>query len=1039
MLDTRFQFELETEAFQKKEPYNLTLRRDSDWNNSNRRILIVFQTVSGLDLKAEELLGDKTTYTAFKNAYTYSQGIARSYLKDRALPSASLAIANHNAFKHLHLGRAQRKEADQAFADRIRKMIRKLKPTHVLFSGDDAFHSCYPHIEYPQYKRGWIHSLQEGDHKFKATSTVDFARLLDFNGEYANLLGFFCRHLAYLQIGHNPHDLSNIKLSSRYIKDIESFDKLMQRFDNSEVCAIDTETKNLSSLHNKIYTMQFATNHNKEAGYVLAIDHPLGHWSAEERKYIKAQLRKRFAAKKGPLLVTFNGHMFDLRVIRQTLKIPIMWLKVWEIMFGEHELDENASLLNDLSTMVDKNTGKKSTYGGLAPIFCSYGNDHYYTAAFSKSERASAGTVNPSNKDFCEYAAMDVVSILHIREQQIARASHMTIEGRNFKPYFVRHMMSQMSATAHTMSHMRNDGSPVSATEIKRLLSSASPLRQELARTESQLRMYKEVRQANKELLAESGFKAGSLFGSKETWIFKMTKPTHKRKLFFDVLQLEALSKTDTGEDAIDKEFINFYKDKNKIVSLYGEHQAISKLLGTYVKNWHKRFRTNLDEATDGCLRADYFLVDTGRLGSKDPNLQQIPSRGKLAKIIKRMFVAPKGYLSIRFDYSAHEVRMWSVAAGDKALAESFRAGQKLRQAFIQDPSDENRKAIKEKGDVHILNVKRFFNKLVDKDHPLRDAVKSVVFGVLYGKGPETLGEDTKKGDLDAMKAKIAALYDESLVSKDKKRIAEINEMLEELDAKLMALYDEDRTEYAQSIIDKMFAEFKAGARWTQKMGKLTEEQYHVYSPNGRVRHLYAAMTGVKSIVATQVRRGSNAPIQGFASEVGNKAARSILEHYYKNLKVFKEQLGITKSDWDLRVFFQRAVHDALYFSVPYEMVIPFIQILQYQSTYGVTKEYKDEFNIDFTIEPEIEVEVGARDDQSYKWDWSIPNLVGSMKSAVKDAEELGVLEGTQSEVLDMIFKPWKNKECRTYLQENYPLLGIKNLTKQIREAVAEV
>ncbi|MGD0511178.1 MAG: DNA polymerase, partial [Candidatus Micrarchaeaceae archaeon] len=462
-------------------------------------------------------------------------------------------------------------------------------------------------------------------------------------------------------------------------------------------------------------------------------------------------------------------------------------------------------------------------------------------------------------------------------------------------------------------------------------------------------------------------------------------------------------------------------KDKNKVVSLYGDYQKLSKLKSTYVKGMYKKVSTNLDGATDDHLRADYEVITTGRLSSKNPNLQNLPSRGKLAKIIKRMFAAPKGHLLIRYDYSAHEVRVWAIIANDKVLAAAFKAGQALRKVFIQDPSEENKKAIKAKGDIHLLNVLRFFNKVVDKDHPLRDAVKAVVFGVLYGKGAETLGEDTKQGELGELKGKISELYNESLVTKDNKRLVQITHMLEELDLKLTALLEEDRSSYAQGIIDKMFTEFKAGAGWTQKMSDMAENEYQVFSPNGRRRYLPAALTKDRAIVAKQVRRGSNAPVQGMASEIGVKAGRLIYQGYYKNLKIFKEKLGIVMKDWELRIPFNRSVHDANYYAVPYAMILPFIHVLQFQATYGVTKAYKDEFNIAFTVEPEIEIEVAAVDSSSYKWDWSIPNLVDNLKKAVHDAQELGVLVGTEEEVMAEILKPWRKREIRKYLQTEFP------------------
>jgi hypothetical protein len=255
---------------------------------------------------------------------------------------------------------------------------------------------------------------------------------------------------------------------------------------------------------------------------------------------------------------------------------------------------------------------------------------------------------------------------------------------------------------------------------------------------------------------------------------------------------------------------------------------------------------------------------------------------------------------------------------------------------------------------------------------------------------------------------------------------------------KLALLMAEDRTNYAQEIIDKIFTEFAEGGKWNKAMGKFVESMFYVYSPIGRKRNLPAALTEDRGIVAQQVRRGSNAPIQGMSSEVGTKASRRIMESYYKELPYLKKMLGIKKSVWDLKVYFDRIVHDASYFSVPYCMVIPYIHILQYEATYGITKAYKAEFNFALSVEPEIAIDVTCRDDKSYEWSWAIPNLIECITKALKDAEELEILPINQSvqEILEEIFKPWQNKELRDYLQSKYPLLNVPDLNKQISNAI---
>jgi len=1014
MLETRFLFPFDQEG-----AYELSIPKCASWESSKTKILVLLQTVDGRDLKAKGMLADKMVRQCFTNALKYAQTYARTYKEE--LKQSAYVVAPFNRKRHLNLKGAARKSAELEFAEHAHKLIKKLKPTHVLISGDEAFHAMWPKIEHHTYKRGWVHDLESKGHKVKVTSTLDFSRLLEKKGEYANLLGFWCRHFAHLMLGRHPHSLKGLEPTVRYVDTIEKFDRLMDRMEDESEFSTDTETRDLSVLGNAIYTIQFALGSNPSVGYVIPVDHPLQDcWTKEQRKHIKKRLRKLFASKKKKLIVGMNI-MYDLRVIRRCLKIPIIWHDVWEITAGEHDLDENITELANFN----------SKPGNLAAILGSYECSFYWDNSFGKEDRSTIAAVKPTDKGFQRYGAMDVVSLLHIKPQQIKRAAHQFIEGQSYKPYYVRHMIDQMGDTAHQLSHLREDGSLVDVNYLRHLVSPESPLKTEMKRLASEFRLFPEVQEANQRILGESGMKAKGLFGKSKAaakWALSMTKPAHLRVLFFDVMGMEPVNETVQGEKSVDKAFVTENEARNPVVAAYGEHAKLGKLLSTYAKGWLKKLRSNRDSAEDQHLRADYsfFDVATGRLNSKNPNLQQIPSRGKLAKIIKKMFVAKKGTLLVRYDYSAHEVRVWSYVGKDQILAGIFKVGQKLRQQFIVDPSEENAKAIKLKGDIHILNVKRLLGKIVDKSHPLRDAIKAVIFGLLYGKSAETLGEDTKLGDKQAL---MKIIGDKEADVKAKK----------EAEKNLRALMAEDRTSYAQGLIDKVFQEFKGGAKWTNKMKKLVETEYYVYSPIGRMRRLYAAMTGDRGIVNQQIRRGSNAPIQGFASEIGIKAGRLIMELYYKELPKFCEFLDIEYDDWELRVPYNRVVHDASYYSVMYSMVIPFTHILQYAATYGVTEVYAKEFNVEFPVEPEIEMEFGVRDDSTHKWDWSIPNIVDSIVKSIDQAEELNLLEGSKDEVLKTIFEPWRNKKMRTYLQSKYPLLGVKNLDRQITEALTVV
>lgn len=361
MLESRFVFPFEAEG-----AYELSIPQCASWDSSKIRILCFLQTVDSRDLKAKGMLADKMVRMCATNAMNYALGIARKY--DENLKSPAYVVAPFNRKRHLNLKGPARKGMENEFAAHAHKLIRKLKPTHVFVSGDEAFHAMWPQVEKHAYKRGWVHKLKSGEHKVLVTSSIDFSRLLEKQGELANLLGFWCRHLAYLMLGRHPHSLKGFEPTPRYINTIEKFDRLMDRLETEEIVAVDTETRDLSVLGNAIYTVQFALDSNPDCGYIVPVDHPLQDcWSKEDRKYIKNRLRKFFASQKKKTLVGFNI-MYDLRVIRRCLKIPIIWHDVWEITAGEHDLDENISSLNTFGAKV----------GNLAAVLCSYECDFYY-------------------------------------------------------------------------------------------------------------------------------------------------------------------------------------------------------------------------------------------------------------------------------------------------------------------------------------------------------------------------------------------------------------------------------------------------------------------------------------------------------------------------------------------------------------------------------------------------------------------------------------------------------------------------------------
>lgn len=1046
----RFKFEKAGE-----DSYDLALYQD-DHRSATNHILIVMQSVDRRDIEAKTLLS-KEVMPTFKATTAFARQHARRITNEFDPPT--FTCVNFNMRKHLHLPPELRAQEEARFARRVHEVIQKVKPHKVLISGDQAMKAMQAQVKNSQLKRGWFHNLPYGSQTLPTVNTLDWARLLENDGAQGNLLGFWCHHLANLIIGSNPYDIGpefKRNLRPRLVDTDAKFKMLLDKLRKTKSVAIDTETRGLSVYKNEIYMIQFCFEEEFGAQYIVPLNHPSTPLTPEQSKAWGQQLRmffqgdRRFFRKKYsgtkkyhphhrihqlcenhelPELVFFNG-AFDLRIIRSVLDVQIVPHYVWEVRAGEHLLDENANALKFFGT----------PSGGLNYVSHYYGSDFYSTAEFGKEERDTCGQVPPNDPGLLKYCSADVLHLQLIKRAQMLRASHQLIGDRAYAPYFARHMRHIMGETEHQLSRMRQCGSAIDVGYLKHLVSEQSPLKIEINEKEEELKAYDSIQTTNSTLLGNSGFRGVGLWRDAQPasakWLFSPSKPAHRVALFIDQLKLEPVDFTDKGAPAIDKAFIEQYKMNVAEVETYAEHQEIDKLYGTYAKGWLKRLRTTIDGVTDYTLRPDYSYmgVTTGRLASYDPSLQVIPQRGRAAKLVKRAFVARKGYILLKFDFSAHEVRFWSIVSGDMVIADTFRKGQKLRQRWIMEPTDEVKKLIKSEGDVHLINVKLFFNKIVEKSDPLRDAVKRAVFGTIYGLGAASLGEQTKAADIVAIKDKIVALRKERREA-SRERMNEIaKEEAEQL--RLMAkIRAEDREQYAQDIMDKLLKIFPKGAAWLERMKKQAVEKLHVYSPFGRIRHLYAALIQENQAQSKQVRRGVNAPIQGVSSEQGTEGNRAIDKTFYMEAPIIAKELGLDVEHAS-KIFVQRIVHDASYFMVPIDMVIPLLHIMMHEATYGSRDRVKKHFGLEYTIEPEIEAEFGMDDSNSYKFDFSMKSLVECIGESIKDGEKLGLLDCSPKEAMKRAFAPWINPKTRAYLHKRFPLLNVPEAVNVVPDAL---
>lgn len=153
------------------------------------------------------------------------------------------------------------------------------------------------------------------------------------------------------------------------------------------------------------------------------------------------------------------------------------------------------------------------------------------------------------------------------------------------------------------------------------------------------------------------------------------------------------------------------------IVRLILEYRLYTKLYTTYIEGILNTI------SSDGKIHTIYTqaLTRTGRLSSIEPNLQNIPVRNELGKLIRKGFIAEEDSLLMSSDYSQIELRMFAHLSDVGELKEAFN----------------NHMDIHTKTAMDIFKVNES-----DVTKNMRRQAKAVNFGILYGISPYGLAED---------------------------------------------------------------------------------------------------------------------------------------------------------------------------------------------------------------------------------------------------------------------------------------------------------
>ena len=194
---------------------------------------------------------------------------------------------------------------------------------------------------------------------------------------------------------------------------------------------------------------------------------------------------------------------------------------------------------------------------------------------------------------------------------------------------------------------------------------------------------------------------------------FNINSPAQLGAVLFERLGLPAAKRTKTGystDESVLKDLTALHPAVGKIL----DYRELFKLQSTYCE---PLLQLALADPQNR-VRSNFLQTGTatGRLASKNPNLQNIPARGTFAKDVRDCFLAEGGYSLISLDYSQIELRLLAHFSRDPALLAAFRADE----------------------DIHARTAISIFG---DAQPAHRTIAKSINFGLIYGMGAGKLSD----------------------------------------------------------------------------------------------------------------------------------------------------------------------------------------------------------------------------------------------------------------------------------------------------------
>ena len=181
--------------------------------------------------------------------------------------------------------------------------------------------------------------------------------------------------------------------------------------------------------------------------------------------------------------------------------------------------------------------------------------------------------------------------------------------------------------------------------------------------------------------------------------------------------------------ESVNGKYLLKFRNKYPLVKEYIKYKETSKLANAYGEEFFKFIKS------DGKIHTNFNqILATGRVSSSDPNMQQMPA----SNLYRNCFIAPEDWVFVSSDYSSQELNVIAYGSKDPVFLKALENGEDLHSVCAELVFGQEWIDASESDCLYVLAKQKCNCK---KHKVLRNAVKSINFGLAYGMGPFKLAD----------------------------------------------------------------------------------------------------------------------------------------------------------------------------------------------------------------------------------------------------------------------------------------------------------